>query len=188
MLDAAPRFGCLKRIIEMELLKEPFVVGLGLGLLLAIAVWINGWMGRRGVVKECNTLRQHLQRQMEITQKGTESQKKEVEDLRKQNENLRVTNATLKQKPGRAEIQTLTVYDKALHIMNGRAPGFGPAWEGAIKEAEAEVSQTDSGIMPMLRKVFRPSLANGNSSGAIEESSGSSDDTAPATSPKSGSF
>jgi hypothetical protein len=58
--------------------------------------------------------------------------------------------------------------------MNGRAPGFGPAWEGAVKEAEAEVAQTDSGIMPMLRKVFRPSLANGNSAGAIEENSNDS--------------
>jgi len=173
----------------MELLKEPFVVGLGVGLVGVIAVWINGWMTRRSLAKEVNTLREHLQRQMEITQKGSESQKKEVEELRKQNENLRVTNATLKQKPGRAEIQTLTVYDKALHIMNGRAPGFGPAWEGAIKEAEAEVSQADSGIMPMLRKVFRPSLANGNSSGAIEDSPNSS--TGQTTSEggsKSGSF
>ena len=136
----------------MEILKHPFVVGLAVGLVGAIVVWISGWMSRRGLANEVKTLREHLQRQMEITQKGNDSQKKELEDLRKQNENLRVTNASLKQKPGRAEVQTLTVYDKALHIMNGRAPGFGPAWEGAIKEAEAEVSQADSGIMPMLRK------------------------------------
>lgn len=164
-------------------------MGLAVGLVGVIAVWINGRMTRRSLAKEVNNLREHLQRQMEITQKGSESQKKEMEDLRKQNENLRVTNATLKQKPGRAEIQTLTVYDKALHIMNGRAPGFGPAWEGAIKEAEAEVSQVDSGIMPMLRKVFRPSLANGGASGAIEESSSASNDqSSPETSSKQGSF
>ncbi len=164
-------------------------MGLAVGLVAAIVVWINAWMTRRGLAGEVKTLREHLQRQMEITQKGTESQKKEVEDLRKQNENLRVTNATLKQKPGRAEIQTLTVYDKALHIMNGRAPGFGPAWEGAIKEAEAEVSQVDSGIMPMLRKVFRPSLANGSSSGAIEDSSNESNERGSTeTSSKPGSF
>lgn len=158
----------------MELLQNPFVIGLGVGLVVAIVFWISGLMNRRGLVKELKTLREHLQRQMEINQKGSDAQKKELEDLRKQNENLRVTNATLKQKPGRAEIQTLTVYDKALHIMNGRAPGFGPAWEGAIKEAEAEVAQADTGIMPMLRKVFRPSLASGGSghTAAIEESSG----------------
>ncbi len=172
-----------------DILKHPFVVGLAVGLVGAIIVWINGWLSRRGLAKEVSTLREHLQRQMEITQKGSESQKKELEDLRKQNENLRVTNAALKQKPGRAEIQTLTVYDKALHIMNGRAPGFGPAWEGAIKEAEAEVSQADSGIMPMLRKVFRPSLANGGSSGAIEESSNSSGEkNTSETNARTGSF
>lgn len=158
----------------MELLQHPFVIGLGVGLIVAVVFWISGLMNRRGLNKELKTLREHLQRQMEINQKGSDAQKKELEELRTQNENLRVSNATLKQKPGRAEIQTLTIYDKALHIMNGRAPGFGPAWEGAVKEAEAEVAQADSGIVPMLRKVFRPSLASGNSAGAIEENSNDS--------------
>jgi len=173
----------------MELLQHPFVIGLGVGLIVAVVFWVSGMMNRRGLVKELATLREHLQRQMEINQKGSDEQKKELETLRAQNENLRVSNATLKQKPGRAEIQTLTVYDKALHIMNGRAPGFGPAWEGAVKEAEAEVAQADSGIVPMLRKVFRPSLGGGNSGGAIEEeSSDGSDPSSTGEKAKSRSF
>jgi hypothetical protein len=175
----------------MELLQHPFVIGLGVGLIVAVVFWISGLMNRRGLVKELATLREHLQRQMEINQKGSDAQKKELEELRKQNENLRVTNSTLKGKPGRAEIQTLTVYDKALHIMNGRAPGFGPAWESAVKEAEMEVAQADSGIMPMLRKVFRPSLAAGGSPQAIEETSASEDsvnENAKDSKAKSGSF
>lgn len=173
----------------MELLQHPFVIGLGVGLLVAVVFWISGIMNRRGLTKELKTLREHLQRQMEINQKGADAQKKELEDLRAQNENLRVTNSGLKQKPGRAEIQMLTVYDKALHIMNGRAPGFGPAWESAMKEAEADVAQADSGIMPMLRKVFRPSLGSGSAVGAIEEdSTAESKENPPETNAKTGSF
>lgn len=141
-----------------DILTHPFSIGLAIGLVAVVVVWFNGVFSRRGLARELKALREHLQRQMEITQKGNETQKKEIEELRRLNENLRVTNATLKSKPGRPEMETLVVYDKALHIMNGRAPGFGPAWENAVKEAEAEVAKTDSGIMPMLRKVFRPAL------------------------------
>ncbi|MDA1277271.1 MAG: hypothetical protein O2960_24945 [Verrucomicrobia bacterium] len=143
----------------MELLTHPFSLGLGAGILLAAAVWINGILKRRGLAKEVKSLREHLHTQMGITARGNESTKKDLEDLRKQCENLRVTNATLKQKPGRAELATLALYDKALHIMQAKAPGFAPAWENILKDAEAEIQKIETGLLPMIRNVFRPSLS-----------------------------
>jgi len=144
----------------MEYLTHPFTIGLGIGLVVAVIVYFRGIMQRRSVVKGNQTLREHLQTQMEINAKGNESMRKELEDIRKQNENLRISNANLKHKASRAELRTLVLYDKAIHLMYARAPGFAPAWESVLKEAEAEMEQTETGVLPFIRKVFRPSLAN----------------------------
>ena len=59
-------------------------------------------------------------------------QQKELDSLKQQNENLRMTINTLEQKPGRAEIRTLHVYDKAINLMQKRAPGFAPVWQEVL--------------------------------------------------------
>lgn len=171
----------------MEYLTHPFTIGLAIGLAVACIVYLRGIMKRRSVVKGNQTLREHLQTQMEISAKGNECTRKELEDIRKQNENLRITNANLKHKPGRAELHTLVLYDKAIHLMYARAPGFAPAWESILKEAEDELRQSDSGLVPLLRKVFRPSLgSSGGQSARLESGSalmkdaGNDDLTSPA--------
>lgn len=140
----------------MEFLTHPFSIGLGTGLILVLVVWINGILKRRSLVKE------HLHTQMGINARGNESTITEIAELRKQTENLRVTNATLKQKPGRAELQTLAVYDKALHIMFAKAPGFAPAWENILEEANDDLKRAETGLIPLIRSVFRPSLSKSN--------------------------
>jgi hypothetical protein len=80
----------------------------------------------------------------------------ELEQLRKTNENLRITVRSLQNKPGRAEIRQLHVYDKAIHSMLAKAPGFAPTWEMVLKEAEDEIAQTETGIGAFMRKVFVP--------------------------------
>ena len=42
--------------------------------------------------------------------------------------------------------------------MSERAPGYAPAWENCVKEAESEVIKTETGLLPFIKKVFRPSL------------------------------
>jgi hypothetical protein len=148
----------------MAWLTHPFVLGLGLGLILTVYLWIQGILKRRSLVKELANLKDHLHTHMEISAKGNESSKSELETLKKQTENLRITVATLKAKPGRAELRTLHVYDKALHMMFEKAPGFAPAWESILKEAEQEMEQTEKGFFPLIRKVFRPSLPQATSS------------------------
>ena len=66
------------------------------------------------------------------------------------------------QKPGRAEMRMLAVYDRAIRILNQNAPGFSPVWEKAVKEAEEEIVAADSGMSAMLRRAFRPLAALGN--------------------------
>ncbi|HNR51645.1 MAG TPA: hypothetical protein PKI80_08680, partial [Deltaproteobacteria bacterium] len=48
----------------------------------------------------------------------------------------------------------LHVYDRAIHAMLARAPGFAPTWEMVLKEAEDEVAQAETGITAFMRKVF----------------------------------
>lgn len=141
-----------------------FLIGLGIAVLLALYVWFKGVMNRRELRRELNALKEQLHRQMTIADKGNKQTLAELEDLRKQNENLRVTVATLKNKPGRAELQTLHNYEQALRSMQKRAPGFAPAWEDALQEAEREAAQVDSGLLSMVRKVFRPALPSSTSS------------------------
>ena len=146
----------------MELLTHPFSIGLGTGLILVLVIWINGILKRRSLVKELRSLKEHLHTQMGINARGNESTINELQELRQQTENLRVTNSTLKQKPGRAELQTLAVYDKALHIMFAKAPGFAPAWENVLKEANEDLKRAETGLIPLIRSVFRPSLSKSN--------------------------
>jgi len=135
-----------------------FLIGLGIAAVLAAYVWFKGVMNRRELRRELKALKEQLHRQMTIQDKGNEMTLAELEELRKQNENLRITVATLKGKPGRAELQTLHAYEHALRLMQKRAPGFAPAWEDALAEAQHEAAQADTGIVGLVRKAFRPAL------------------------------
>jgi len=138
----------------IETLQQPFVMGLCIGLLLAVWSWGNGMMKRRDLRKEVDKMKDHLYTQMEISSRGNKDMLGEVDKLRKDNENLRVANATLKQKPGRQELQQLHVYDKALRILFQKAPGFAAAWESAVGEAEKDLAESESGLMPFVKKLF----------------------------------
>jgi len=138
----------------MELISPHFGIGLAVGLALAAVVAIMGAIARAGLRREIRDLRAHLQRQMEITGAGQRALTDDLEALRHQNENLRVTVATLRQKPGRAELRALGVLERAVRLMQARAPGFAPAWEAALQEAEQEVMQAERGLLPLIRRAF----------------------------------
>lgn len=136
-----------------------------MGAALAVVVWRAAFMKQRALKKEIKDLRaeiedlnKHLNRQMKITAKGSEELEKELAALKEQNENLRVNLGALDQKAGRAELKTLQVYDRAIAVMNEKAPGFGSAWEGALREAETEMKDAENGLVKFFKKVVRPSL------------------------------
>jgi len=104
--------------------------------------------------KELQEYKEHLDRQMKITNAGNATLVQELEKVKKENENLRVSVQTLNQKPGRAELRLLNIYDSALRKMMSQAPGFSTAWENALQEAEREYEANESGLKSIVSKVF----------------------------------
>ncbi|HHO75666.1 MAG TPA: hypothetical protein ENN05_04475 [Deltaproteobacteria bacterium] len=136
--------------------QHPFLLGLAIGLLIAAGIWIKGLFRARVSNKEIEKLKESLYTKMQIDTKGHMTRENELEQLRKHNENLRVSLKSLQQKPGRAEVRQLHVYDKAIHSMLAKAPGFAPTWEMVLNDAEDEIRQTETGISAFVRKVFIP--------------------------------
>lgn len=108
--------------------------------------------------KELKEYKEHLNRQMKITNEGSKNLEEELTQLKKENENLRISVQTLGQKPGRAELRLLNIYDGALRKMMLRAPGFSSAWEMSLQEAELEYQENEKGFKSIMKKVFGPSL------------------------------
>lgn len=149
------------------ILAHPFTWGLLVGLAACVMIWRAGHVKRseqKRELKRLNTeladLNRHLGQQMKINAAGTQTVTAELESLREKNENLRVSIATLQQKPGKAEARMLQVYDRAVHLLLERAPGFAPAWESAVRDAESHVSDAESGLTKLVRRVTRPALGH----------------------------
>ncbi|MBK1882639.1 hypothetical protein JIN85_09440 [Luteolibacter pohnpeiensis] len=154
-----------------KVLQTPFTWGLLLGLLIAFFLWKSGFSARRHAVKESKRLenevrdlQKHLNTQLKINASGNQNLQAELDTLRTQNETLRVNNASLQQKPGRAEQRLLHIYETAIRTMREQAPGFAPAWEKALRIAEAEVEASDTGLAKLVRRVM-PGLTNSQVSG-----------------------
>lgn len=152
-----------------ELVFNPFFWGVGIGLMLVIMVWRSAALREKHLKSEIERLNgeiedltQHLNVQMKVTSKGNEQLQKELENLKTENENLRINVATLQQKPDRAEIRTLHLYDRAIHVMYENAPGFAAAWEKALREAEDYMQQTERGLFRMIRRFMKPGLPSPN--------------------------
>ena len=153
-----------------SLLSEPFVWGLGLGLLLTAFVWKSGLTARKTQQRELKRLQNegrelqgHLNTQLRINASGTESLETDLKDLREPNENLRVNIASLQNKPGRAEARQLQITENAVRIMREQAPGFAPAWEQALQRAESDHEAGEGGLKKLMRKVI-PGISSGNHS------------------------
>jgi len=114
----------------------------------------------RGYKQEIKEYKEHLNRQMKITSEGSKNLEKDLEKLKNENENLRITVQTLGQKPGRAEMRLLNIYDGALRKMQMKAPGFSSAWEMSLQESEREYQENEKGLKGIINKVFGPSLTH----------------------------
>jgi hypothetical protein len=153
-----------------EILLHPFTLGLLLGLLVTAFIWKAGFTARRNVSRELKRvegemkdLQTHLNTQLKINASGNEALQRDLESLRQQNETLRINNTALQQKPGRAEQRQLQIHETAVRLMREQAPGFAPAWEKAVRQAEADLEAADSGLKKLVRKVI-PGLGNSSPS------------------------
>ena len=139
-----------------------------LGIIYIIAAVVVGWFLSyiksrfeiRVHKKELKEYKEHLNRQMKLTNEGSKNLEKDLASLKQENENLRISVQTLGQKPGRAELKLLNIYDAALRKMMLQAPGFSSAWEVSLREAETEYEESEKGFKSIIKKVFGPSLTH----------------------------
>jgi len=140
--------------MHLELTAETILLilmGVAVGALLS---YFKSLLTIRKHKKELKEYKEHLDRQMKITDAGNSTLVSELEAVKKENENLRISVKTLGQKPGRAELRLLNIYDAALRKMMSQAPGFSSAWENSLQEAEREYEANETGLKSIVGKVF----------------------------------
>ncbi len=147
--------------IVIQILSQPFTWGLVVGLFLMSMVWR---LMRKDIVylrdekkrlsEENKELQGHLNTQLKINAKGNEQLQDQLDELREQNEKLRANLNVAKQKPGRAELRHLQVMEAAVRAMREQAPGFAPAWEKALRDAEAAEEAAEGGLKKLIRRVL----------------------------------
>ncbi|HZJ88851.1 MAG TPA: hypothetical protein VFC80_06835 [Sphaerochaeta sp.] len=135
-----------------------FAIGLGIGLAVALIVLLVMMIKRRGerktAAKEMDRLKMLLADRMDLESDGLSKIREEIEELKKQNENLRITVSTYSQKPGRRELARLNVYQTAVDRLTINSPGFGAAWQAALKESEEEFEKTYVGAQSFIKRLI----------------------------------
>jgi uncharacterized membrane-anchored protein YhcB (DUF1043 family) len=144
-----------------NMFSNPFVLGLIVGLVVAALAWKSKFAcqlmwkkEKQKLEQEMRDLQVHLNTQLKINASGNDTLHKELEQLRSQNETLRINLAAVQQKPGKAEMRHLQITEAAVRAMREQAPGFAAAWERAMRDAEQQAEQQDSGLMKIMRKVI----------------------------------
>jgi len=135
------------------ILGNPFLRGLLIGLLVAAGLWIRSLIKVRQLRADIKKLREHLHTKLEIDSADNERRKADMEKLKSERDNLRNMVQVLNQKPGKQEIRQAQIYQKAAEIMFEKSPGFAPAWQITLKEAEAEMRSAEKGILPFIKRM-----------------------------------
>lgn len=158
-----------------EIINNPFVWGLALGLLIAAFILKNAIFSKlqlkreiKRIEGEMRDMQSHLNTQMKITATGNDTLTRQIDELKAQNENLRVSLAALQNKPDKAEQRQFRIQEMAVGAMREQAPGFAGAWEKAMRQAEAEMDSAESGFTKLMRKVV-PGLGHSASKPPVSE-------------------
>ena len=137
---------------------QNFLIGLGIGVVLAIVLVVILSVKRHKEIleskKETERLKRMLTDRMDLESEGLAKLKEQNEDLKKQNENLRISLNSYSQKPGRKELARLQVYQLAVDRLTINSPGFGAAWQAALKESEDEFQKTYVGVQPFIKRLI----------------------------------
>lgn len=143
------------------ILSQPFTWGLVIGLFMMVMIWrvmhkdvAMLKSDNKRLQEENRELQSHLSTQLKINASGNAQLEKQLEELKEKNENLRMNLNVAQQKPGRAERRQLEVLEMAASQMREQAPGFAPAWEKAVRDAEVHQTDAESGLKKLIRKVI----------------------------------
>lgn len=137
----------------MNVLSNPFFRGLAVGIALWLFFWFRSLLRIRELINNVKKLREHLHTKLEIDSAENERRKQEIEKLKEERDNLRNMVQVMNQKPGRQELRQAQVYQRAIDIMFEKAPGFAPAWQITLKEAEEELQNAERGIIPFFKRI-----------------------------------
>ena len=125
-------------------------------IILIMALVFN--LQKRKIVKnskkEIEKYKNMLSDRMELESETLAKLKSDVETIKKENENLRISVQTYSQKPGRKELQRLNVYQTAVDRLIINSPGFGAAWQSALKDSEEEFEKTFIGSAAFVKKLI----------------------------------
>jgi len=116
-----------------------------------------------------NKLKGMLTDRMDLESDGLGKLKAEIEELKVQNENLRISLRTYSQKPGRREVARLQVFQQAADRLTINSPGFGAAWQAALKESESEFEKTFYGVQPFIKRIIPLKNSDANVVGQIDK-------------------
>lgn len=130
------------------------LIGAGVAVLVFIYMLIKNTSKCSALKKDNTRLKTMVTDRMDIEASGVAELKKQVESLKKENENLRITVQTYAQRPGRKEIEKVNIYQKAVERLMINSPGFGAAWQAALKESEAEFEKIYTGVIPFVKRVI----------------------------------
>ncbi|MDU9051193.1 MAG: hypothetical protein Q3M30_20350 [Candidatus Electrothrix sp. Rat3] len=147
----------------------PFLFGLAIGLVLAVVFWVRSVIKARVLSAEIKKLRDHLHTKFEIESADNEHRKEQLNQLRQERDNLRNMIQVLNQKPSKQEMRQTQVYQKAIETMFEKSPGFAPAWQITLKEAEEEMRNAEKGIIPFFKRMTGSSPASYSVSSSEEK-------------------
>jgi hypothetical protein len=134
-----------------SILSNPIISGMLIGF--ALFLYARALLKSRQLSKEVKKLREHLHTKLEIESSDNERRKAETEKLKQERDNLRNTVQVLSQKSGRQELRQAQILQKTAEIMFEKSPGFAPAWQATIKEAEEEMRSAEKGLIPFIKRM-----------------------------------
>jgi hypothetical protein len=152
---------------------ENIIIGVAIGfvpmLVLLIVQYSKHAANTRVHKQEIARLKSMVADRMDLESEGLSRLREEINDLKSQNENLRISLRAYSQKPGRKEVARLHVYQQAADRLTINSPGFGAAWQAALKESEDEFEKTFYGIQPFIRRVIPLKSSDAHMVGRLEK-------------------
>ena len=151
---------------------EQILIGIAIGvtpMIIILIVQLVKYKQRESLhMQEIQKLKNMVTDRMDLESDGLSKLKEEITELKRQNENLRISLRTYSQKPGRREVSRLQVYQQAADRLTINSPGFGAAWQAALKESEEEFEKTFYGVQPFIKKVIPLKSSDAKVVGQIE--------------------
>ena len=137
---------------------QNILIGVAIGftpmLVLLIIQLVKSSQKEKEYALQVAKLKGMLTDRMDLESDGLTKLKDEMNELKAQNENLRISLRTYSQKTGRKEMARLQVYQQAADRLTINSPGFGAAWQAALKDTEAEFEKSFYGVQPFIKKVI----------------------------------